>query len=114
MDSVAHRGHQSQSHKHSTVRAHSHESPNPTNTLSPPALGSFAPQAYLTHILTTNPLPAFAQLYRLGRGRLDDIRFKSTQNPIIRSPKEYNPRATVQMDPGIIAGASGGFGGGPR
>lgn len=86
-------------------------------TLSPPALGSFAPQAYLTHVLTTNPLPAFAQLYRLGRGRLDDIRFKSTPNPIDHSqprPKEYNPRATVQREPGIVAGASGGFGGGPR
>lgn len=49
-------------------------------------------------------------LYRLGPGRHDSIRFKQTENPIVRSPKEYNPTADVRMDVGVRGGASGGFG----
>ena len=49
-------------------------------------------------------------LYRLGPGRHDSIRFKQTENPILRSPKEYNPTADVRMDVGVRGGASGGFG----
>ena len=51
-----------------------------------------------------------AQLYRLGPGRTERIRFQETKNPYVSgSPKEHPPLADVQMAPGAKLGASGGF-----
>ena len=97
MNSVARRGHQSREAVASTVR---------------PILTALAtcPFKRLT-VLCMRPLLCCAQLYRVGEGRHESVKYRETINPVLRSPKEYHPTATVQMAPGVRAGASGGFGG---